>query len=306
MLSADGQVDEKVKTARIERGRVAVNQHQSHGGVQCTARIARVVPCAEQFRAVYTPQVGASPTCWASQRSRSRWSREGSEEGPRCWAMSEFSACFWGWLANLEKCQADKRQHTGRRRRCCLLGPGPQTTTLTTTTNKQMPHQAKSRKTINENKQREMRSEKNKCKYTGKESAIGNCDCVDCDHLLLPVLALLDCGSVVVWLWQCGCEYCHYLFMPQNVSFSFSFGQGSQRCCWLKETWKLGYWRLFRATRSCHAISIFVVVDNECCRIAEEEKPPKKNRNRNQNQLEDRNKPKLNWQLGTRVVCGAG
>lgn len=39
-----------------------------------------------------------------------------------------------------------------------------------------------------------------------------------------------------VWLWQCGCEYCHYLFMPQNVSFSFSFGQGSQRCCWLKET----------------------------------------------------------------------
>lgn len=154
----------------------------------------------------------------------------------RSWAMSEFSACFWGWLANLEKCQADKRQHTGRRRRCCLLGPGPQTTTLTTTTNKQMPRQAKSRKTINENKQREMRSEKNKCKYTGRESAIGDCDCVDCDHLLLPVLALLDCGSVVVWLWQCGCEYCHYLFMPQNVSFSFSFGQGSQRCCWLKET----------------------------------------------------------------------
>lgn len=94
----------------------------------------------------------------------------------------------------------------------------------------------KGRKTINENKQREMRSEKNKCKYTGRESAIGNCDCVDCDHLLLPVLALLDCGSVVVRLWQCGCEYCHYLFMPQNVSFSFSFGQGSQRCCWLKET----------------------------------------------------------------------
>lgn len=83
----------------------------------------------------------------------------------RSWAMSEFSACFWGWLANLEKCQADKRQHTGRRRSCCLLGPGPQTTTTTAKTNKQMPRQAKSRKTINENKQREMRSEKNKCKY---------------------------------------------------------------------------------------------------------------------------------------------
>lgn len=51
-----------MKTARIERGRVAVNQHQSKG-VQCTVGIARVVPCAEQFGAVYSPQVGASPTC---------------------------------------------------------------------------------------------------------------------------------------------------------------------------------------------------------------------------------------------------
>lgn len=131
--------------------------------------------------------------------------------------MSEFSACFWGWLANLEKCQADKRQHTGRRRRCCLLGPGPQTTTLTTTTNKQMPRQAKSRKTINENKQREMRSEKNKCKYTGKESAIGNCDCVDCDHLLLPVLALLDCVAVAVWLRVLSL----FIYAPKRFIFIF-------------------------------------------------------------------------------------
>lgn len=67
------------------------------------------------------------------------------------------------------------------------------------------------------------------------------------------------------------------------------------------KTWKLGYWRLFRATRSCHAISIFVVGDNQCCRIAEEEKLLK-NKQTETNQKKkknnwNRNKPN-NWQLG--------
>lgn len=141
----------------------------------------------------------------------------------RSWAMSEFSACFWGWLANLEKCQADKRQHTGRRRSCCLLGPGPQTTTTTAKTNKQMPRQAKSRKTINENKQREMRSEKKTNANTGRESTIGDCG--------LRSFVVACFGATRLWRCACSCgsvaaSIVIIYLCPKTFHFHFHLAKG--------------------------------------------------------------------------------
>lgn len=123
-------------------------------------------------------------------------------------------------MPGITKKQQSKRQHTGRRRSWELLvRPDPPKTT----NNEQMPRQAKRSK--NNKRKQTTRNEKRKKQMQihregqGVRSGIG-----------LRSFVVASFGATI------GCEYCHYLFMPQNVSFSFSFGQGSQ----LAENWVTG------------------------------------------------------------------
>lgn len=117
------------------------------------------------------------------------------------------------------------------------------------------------------------------------------------DHLLLPF-----------WWLLC----CHYLFMPKTFHFHFhlALAKGSHRswrcgcmyffcfCC-SSETWKLGYWRLFRATRSCHAISIFVWLRKrqpQRCRTLKKKNPSNGNR-KQPNPIDDEE-----WELCACIV----
>lgn len=208
-----------------------------------------------------------------------------------CRTMSEFSACFfWGWLANLEKCQPHSikkaKKMAKKKPSKWNKGDNGQTVGADNLKNKQ----ANAAEAQQMQMQHSARAGERYTRERGREIVrVGA-------HLLLPVLVAVVRVRVRVRV-----RVLSLFIYAQNVSFSF--GQGSRSLLLLlllAKTWKLGYWRLFRATRSCHAISIFVVGDNQMLSNCWRRKTLNENKiqpTKEKKETEIETSP-TNWQLG--------